>query len=165
MEPQTGLTHCETTRLHFRRRERMSHLNLILIYFDGSIGDLHCKGGSQSQNSFRLRHGALLGLSRLMQKNQVAIVLPYAKKRSKIISCYLSMQKAPQTVRSSLSQVQLPLCDAIYCVRKRKLMSGDLRFINYSQIYADFSLSENDDDLMKKCLIVACRTQELLQKS
>ena len=105
MEPKTGVTYCETTRLYFARRERMADKNLIIVYFDGAIGDLHCKTNCSSQNSFRLRHGALLGLSRLMQKHQVAIILPYSKNRSKILTCYLSTQKAPNHIRSTIGQV------------------------------------------------------------
>ena len=36
-------------------------------------------------------------------------------------------------------------------------MNGDLRFVNYGQVYGDFELDERDD-LMGKCLIIACRT-------
>jgi hypothetical protein len=70
------------------------------------------------------------------------------------------MTKAPTQGRSSLNQVPLPLCDAVYCIRKRKLQQGCLKFVNYEQVYNDFGLT-SDDDLMARCLVVAARSQEV----
>ena len=55
----------------------------------------------------------------------MAIVLPYSKKRAKVIASYLN-GKPPKG-----SGLSAPFCDAIYSLRRRKLASGDLRFINY----------------------------------
>ena len=55
----------------------------------------------------------------------------------------------------------LPLCDGVYTLRRKRLQKGDLQFINYEQIYADFALNEDENELMNKTLVVASTTQEL----
>jgi hypothetical protein len=96
----------------------------------------------------------LQGLARLAQKNQIAILVPYSKKRAKVIASYLT-GKPPKG-----SGISGPVVDAVYSLRRRKLASGDLRFINYEQIYSDFQLSHDENELMSKTLIFATRTQD-----
>jgi hypothetical protein len=81
-------------------------------------------------------------------------VLPYSKKRAKVMSTYLT-SKSPKGQGFST-----PICDAVYSLRRRKLATGDLRFINYEQIYTDFQLNSDENELMSKTLIFAARTQD-----
>ena len=45
MEPETGEKFGLTKRLLFKRRQRMRDKNLIIIYFDGVVGDLPYNSG------------------------------------------------------------------------------------------------------------------------
>lgn len=53
-----------TKRLVFRRRERMRGKNLIVIYYDGVLGDTN---NQQSYNPFRMRYGSVTGMRKLYQ--------------------------------------------------------------------------------------------------
>ena len=70
------------------------------------------------------------------------------KSRAKVIACYFDkFQGCP--------------VDAIYCVRSGFLREhGDLRFVDYGQIYQDFDLGL-DEKLIDKCLVIAPRTKEV----
>ena len=58
--PKTPEKYASTKRILFRRRERMNDKNLILIYFEGVLGDTQ-----QLYNYFRVRSGAFSGLRKL----------------------------------------------------------------------------------------------------
>lgn len=45
MEPETSEKFALTKRLLFKRRQRMRDKNLIIIYFDGVVGDLPYNSG------------------------------------------------------------------------------------------------------------------------
>mmetsp|Transcript_8992 Transcript_8992/g.11001 ORF Transcript_8992/g.11001 Transcript_8992/m.11001 type:complete len:138 (+) Transcript_8992:96-509(+) len=106
-----------TQRLLFKRRARLSEQNLLIFYFDGVIGELCSR--SASYGYFKVRHGAFQGLRKLSYRYQIAILIPYAKKRAKVIACYIDkFQGCP--------------VDAIYCVNKNYMSDhSDLRFIDY----------------------------------
>lgn len=95
-----------------------------------------------------MRHGAFNGLRKLSYRYQIALLIPYAKKRAKVIACYIDkFQGCP--------------VDAIYCVKANYFTDhGDLRFIDYKQIYEDFDVYL-DERLIEKCLIIAPRTKEV----
>jgi len=66
LEPETQIKFGLTKRLLFKRRERMKNKNLVIIYFDGVIGDLpYFNGQCFGFNSFRIRNGAIADLRQL----------------------------------------------------------------------------------------------------
>jgi hypothetical protein len=76
-----------TKRLLFRRREKMKDKNLVVIYYEGVVGDTSYQ--QSSYNSLRVRWGAWSGLRRLYQWAQVALVLPFTAKRARVLATYL----------------------------------------------------------------------------
>ena len=75
-------------------------------------------------------------------------MIPYVKARAKVIACYLDkFQGCP--------------VDAIYCIRSGYLRDhGDLKFIDYAQIYEDFDMVL-DEKLIDKCIVIAPRTKDV----
>ena len=65
----------------------MQESNLLIFYFDGVIGDTMSK--TNSYGHFRARNGAFQGLRKLSYRFQIALVLPYPKKRAKVIASYI----------------------------------------------------------------------------
>jgi hypothetical protein len=56
MEPETQSKFGLTKRLMFKRRHRMKDKNLVIIFFDGVLGDLpYTTGQCLSFNTFRIR--------------------------------------------------------------------------------------------------------------
>ena len=64
----------------------MKDSNLLLIYFEGVMGDIE---QNQSYNNFRVRAGTFAGLRKLSTSFQIAIVIPYVSKRAKVIAAYI----------------------------------------------------------------------------
>lgn len=85
---------------------------------------------------------------KLSYKYQIALFIPYSKKRAKVISCYIDrFQGCP--------------VDAIYCVSASYLKQhNDMRFIDYKQVLEDFDMNL-DERLIDQCLIIAPRTKEV----
>lgn len=90
-------------RLVFRRRDRMRDRNLVIIYYDGVMGDTSY---SASYNNLRLRYGSFNGLRRLYSWCQVVVVMPYVTKRAKVIATYIEKHQG------------CPV-DAIYTLRQK----------------------------------------------
>ena len=66
MEAETLTKFAKTQRIIFKRRHRMKDRNLLIIYFDGVIGDLpYCTGQYFGINAFRIRSGAIRDLREL----------------------------------------------------------------------------------------------------
>jgi hypothetical protein len=66
LDPETVCKFGLTKRLLFKRRQRMRDKNLIILYFDGVIGDLpYNSGNCFGFNSFRIRSGALKEIKEL----------------------------------------------------------------------------------------------------
>lgn len=76
-----------TQRVFFHRRERFQNKNLIIIYFDGVLGDLQSK--KNSYGNFRVRTGAWNGLRSLHEKHQIVLLIPYNTKRQRLLSTYI----------------------------------------------------------------------------
>lgn len=57
---------CLSKRLLFKRRQRMADKNLVIVFFDGVVGDLpYVSAQCIAYNSFRVRQGALKDLREL----------------------------------------------------------------------------------------------------
>lgn len=67
MQPWTLAKGDVLARILFRRRERFKNRNLIVIYFEGVLGDITTKSGTVHQ--FRVRQGALSCLRKLSLKS------------------------------------------------------------------------------------------------
>ena len=67
----------------------MQERNLVIVYFDGVMGDL-CYSSNQctAYNTFRMRVGALKDFRDMCFQHQIALVFPYASKRSEVIARY-----------------------------------------------------------------------------
>ena len=118
----------------------------MIFYFDGTIGDI--ASNINNYGKFRVRNGAFQGLRKLSYKFQIAVLIPYPQKRSKVISCYFERFQG------------LPV-DAIYCVRSKYLKAhGDMKFMDYRQIFQDFELV-CPEKLIERCLVIAPRTKEV----
>lgn len=66
LPPMTGKEHYVTRRILFKRRARMAEQNLIIVYFDGVLGDICTK--SNALGHFRVRKDAFTGLRRIFNK-------------------------------------------------------------------------------------------------
>ncbi|CDW76948.1 UNKNOWN [Stylonychia lemnae] len=128
MQPNTGDKSGITKRLLFRRRERMKEKNLIIIYYDGIIGDTN---QYSSYNNFRLRYGSIIALRKLYSWAQVVVVMPYATKRAKVIVTYLEKHQG------------CPI-DAIYTLRQKQLGKTQERWYRYQQIFEDFDVDDEE---------------------
>jgi hypothetical protein len=60
LEPETPTKFGLTKRLMFKRRQRMKEKNVVIIYFDGVIGDVpYNQGQALGYNNFRVRAGSI----------------------------------------------------------------------------------------------------------
>ena len=113
----------------------MRDKNLIILYFDGVVGDLpYSSGNCLGFNSFRIRSGALKEIKELALNHQVVLVLPYVSKRSTVIGRYLHKFASCQV-------------DAVYSVKSKENKAtkrGYLRrWQDYEQVYRDFNLNDH----------------------
>lgn len=81
----------------------MKDRNLIIVYYDGVLGDTTCL---QSFNNLRMRYGAISGLRKLYAWSQVVLVMPYVTKRARVIATYIEKHQG------------CPV-DAIYTIRQK----------------------------------------------
>ena len=88
------------------------------------------------------------GLKKLFSQYQIALILPYTLKRSKVIASYFDkFQGCP--------------IDAIYTVRSKFMRKNpDLKFIDYGQIFEDFE-AKNEEKLIEKVIVIASRTKDV----
>lgn len=113
----------------------MRDKNLIIIFFDGVLGDLpYSMGNCLGFNTFRLRAMAFKELKELAYQHQVVIVLPYCSKRSTVIGRYIHKFASCQI-------------DAVYSVKNIEAKSTKKGFLkrwqDYEQVYRDFNLIDH----------------------
>eukprot|EP00347_Sterkiella_histriomuscorum_P021409 403334075 len=129
-----------TKRLVFRRRDRMKDRNLIIVYYDGVLGDTNY---SPSFNNLRIRYGAISGLRKLYAWSQIVIVMPYITKRAKVIATYLEKHQG------------CPV-DAIYTMRQKQLGKTKNKWFRYQQIFEDFDVNDEEKIISNVMIIGAC---------
>jgi len=103
-------------RMLFRRRKRMADAKLVILWFDGVVGEM-----TGTAEKVRVRRGAIQSLRKISEKAQLAIVLPCSKRHASLFTQYLSRHQG------------CPL-DAIYHIRSEFSADNGTMFVDYSQI-------------------------------
>jgi len=123
LEPVTAEKYGLTKRLIFRRRQRMQEKNLVIVYFDGVMGDIpYCSNMCMAYNTFRVRQGAIKDFRDLCFQHQVALVFPYASKRSEVLARYFH----------KILQLQV---DGFYCLKLKEMKAPRRGYVGKWQDY------------------------------
>ena len=135
-----------TKRLTFKPRLNMGSRNLLILHFEGVLGDwLRTELWTKRPPCLHLRSTAIRGLQRLLQKFQVVLFIRKREVKSKRLLAHFQRFGVvfDAVYRSKNSWTSRP--------SQGKLPTPCLKYVqNYDQIYTDFNVLEVD----KQCILV-----------
>ena len=119
----------KTKRLYFRRRVSHQNHQVIIINFEGVVGDIVQKNLYDETYQLTLRHGAIEGLQSLSRNYQI------------VFFSFLN-EKLCQIILSQLEKESI-IFDGFY--QKLKSFKSQDTFNNYNQVFVDFELLQEDE--------------------
>lgn len=142
VKPMTSNVYKLSQRIYFSRRSKLLNSKLIIISFEGVVGDYFPVSFWRPETcSLHLRKEALTSLQRLSKKYQVALWLNSPTKAQKLLQYIL----------------RNTTIDAAYVFLGDSSKGSQM---NYEQIYEDFQVSGNVE---KRTLVVAAYQCELVE--
>jgi len=127
------------------RREHMASMSLIIVNFEGIIGDVAKLSffDADKRQALYLKRGVVAGIKRLMEKFQVVLVCSQAEYKINSILSYFKSNKI--------------VFDGVY-VKPREHLNSIL--MSYTQIFNDFEISLEDVKWQVLILCTICLENE-----
>ena len=131
IEPRTDrVFQFKSRRLDFARRKSHQDKMIIIIHFEGVIGEVKKRDLKEDSMQLILRHGAIEGIKELLKNFQVVL--------------YSSMcENTLHMVIEHLIREHEIVFDAVYT--RLQAFKRSEEYCNYNQIYTDFDLVSPED--------------------
>ncbi|CDW78910.1 UNKNOWN [Stylonychia lemnae] len=144
LQPRTDCIYeFQSKRLDFRRRPSNKDSQIVIIHFDGLVGEINQKNLGDDSYQLVLRHGSVEGLQELSKNFQIAILTTLNQKYCRLLIELLDKEDI--------------VFDGIY-QRVKTFRRSDEHY-NYNQIYIDFDIhnegEEYSDKVQQNVIILA----------
>eukprot|EP00347_Sterkiella_histriomuscorum_P021865 403332497 len=135
LQPRTDqIYEFQSKRIEFRRRPSFKDFQLVILYFDGLIGEITQKNLSDDTYQLVMRHGSVEALQELSKNFQTVIVTSLNQKYCKLLAQLLDKEDI--------------VYDALY--QRVKTFRKNEDYFNYNQVYIDFEVHNEGDAFTSK---------------